>query len=59
MNNKSKFKLSAKKNLNQIDHFERKQIKILKQALPRPLQQILQEQGQVISRRTTMMQSIT
>ena len=59
MNNKSKFKLSAKKNPNQIDHLERKRIEILNQALPRHPQQILQGQGQAGSRRTTMMQSIT
>ena len=34
MNNKSKFKLSAKKNPNQIDHLGRKQIEILNQACP-------------------------
>ena len=58
MNNKSNFKLSAKKNPNQIDHLGRKRLEILNQALPRP-QQILQGQGQAGSRRTTMMQSIT
>ena len=58
MNNKSKFKLSAKKNPNQIDHLGRKQIEILNLALPRHPQQILQGQGQAGSRRTTMMQSI-
>ena len=33
MKNKSKFKLSAKKNPNQIDHLGRKQSEILNQAL--------------------------
>ena len=42
MNNKSKFKLSAKKNPNQIDHLGRERIEILNQALPRHPQQILQ-----------------
>ena len=59
MNNDSKFKLSAKKNPNQIDHLGRERIEILNQVLPRHPQQILQGQGQVGSRRTTMMQSIT
>ena len=47
MNNKSKFKLSAKQNPNQIDHLGKKRIEILNQALPRHPQQILQGQGQV------------
>ena len=59
MNNKSKFKLSAKKNPNQINNLKQKRIEILIQALPRYPQQILQGQGQAGSRRTTMMQSIT
>ena len=58
MNNKSKFKLSAKKNPKQIDHLGRERILILNQALPRRPQQILQGQSQAGSRRTTMMQSI-
>ena len=58
MNNKSKFKLSVKKNSNQIYNLGREQIEILNQALPRHPQQIFQGQGQADSR-TTMMQSIT
>ena len=45
MNNKSKFKLSAKKNSDQIDHLGREQIEILNQSLPRHPQQILQGMG--------------
>ena len=56
---KSKFKLSAKKNPNQIDHLGRERIENLNQALPRHPQQILQGQVQASSRRTTIMQSIT
>ena len=54
MNNKSKFKLSAKKNPNQIDHLGKKQIEILNQALPRHFQRILQGQSKARSRRTTV-----
>ena len=59
MNNKSNFKLLAKKNPHQIGHLVRERIEILNQGVPRHPQQILQDQGQAGSKRTTMMQSIT
>ena len=58
MNNKSKFKLPAKKIPNQIDHLGRERIEILNQALHRHPQQILQGHGQAGLRRT-IMQSTT
>ena len=48
INQSLNFKLSAKKNPNQIDHLGRERIKILNQSLPRHPQQILQGQGQAL-----------